>query len=158
MAKGRGNRRRLKYSPQLFVAEDISIASAGTASSDSVYLVSDQTPVSIRFRKCTLSMTAGATATSNWFIIRRVPSGYGVPTSLTVATGVTSFIDAPDILGYAFVKAVGSASTTYEIEMVWLKPTITLYQGDQVVIQGTPSTNSTGNQFSAIMEFGVCYL
>ncbi len=148
----------MKYSPQLFVAEDITIGTANTASSDPLYTMTDTTPVSFRLRRCVVSMTAGATATSNWFVIRRVPAGYAVPTSVTVATGVSSFIDAPDIMAYGFLKATGASTTTYNITLVPTRPTLTLYQGDLVTIQGVPSTTSATNQFSAVCEFGVCYL
>ncbi len=158
MVRRNGQRRnKLKYSPLLYTLEDVTIGTANTSSSDQIYSVTDQTPVSVRFRRAVISMVAGNTATSNWFAIRRVPSGYTAG-NLTIATGSSSFSDVPDVLGYAFLKASGNAVTTYAIDVTWLKPTITLFNGDQIIVQGVPSTTSSGNQFSMFMEYGVCYL
>ncbi len=153
----RNTRTRLKYAPKLFIAEHIGIATADTPSNDVIYTTSDVTPVSFRARRLLISIDAGGTDTNNWFVVRKVPQGYSNP-DFEPATGTASLVDAPDVLGYAFVFCRAGATTTYEIPITWVRPTVTLHPGDNVILQGVPSTSSTGNEFSAFMEFGVCYL
>ena len=141
----------------IFTAEDISTQTANTASSDIVFTNSAQTPITLRLRSAIYDPIAGGQTTSMWVIVRRVPSGYTAPTTITVASGSSTFINSADVLGYSF-QHLGAGGAGESIDFRMVRPTVTLFPGDAIVLQGVVSTTSTNAGFSAALEYDTAVL
>ncbi len=154
----RGSRpQRRRYDPNIYLSEIITVNTANAAVNNTLYTNPDANPVSFRLQKTCFSVNPGDTSTPLWFVIRRVAQGYVAPTTVTVATGTTTFIDQRDVLGYAFIYVITGTNTTYNFDLKMLRPTVTLYEGDFVVIQAVTSVSSAGQGYSVISEFGTSY-
>jgi hypothetical protein len=144
-------RRRNPGTLSIFVAEDIGIATGDTASNDTVYTNSAQSNQTFSLQPAYIDHFGGSTITANFYILRRVPSGYANP-SITPATGLTSFIDTPDVLAYASHKST-SAGAVDPFLWIRVKPTIVLSPGDRILLQAVASSTSTGNSFTTALGF-----
>ncbi len=155
MVKRSRSRRALKRretpTRMVWTGEEIVFQTQDVATVDYIYTNSSSETLRFSLRRGQISVTGGNFTTTAWFIIRRVPSGYNPPTSVTVATGSSTFIDGPDILAYGCTKIAPSAVQT--MDWILLKPNCTLYKGDAVCVQAVPTGNSTDLKFSSMLEY-----
>ncbi len=91
-----------------------------------------------------------------FFILRRLPSGYTAP-AITITSGLTSFIDQRDVLGYCLYQ-YNTVNPIDPVTWTWIRPSIVLYEGDSIVLQAVSNNNSTGLLETQIVEFGSRYL
>ena len=145
-------RRRVPLQRKLCVSEDIPIATVNVLSVDDLVTVSDQQAHAFTLLRGNYSVQTGNTAVTSWLVIRRVPNGYAAPTSVNVVTGSASFIDSPDVLAYGMFRGTPSL-TSDTLNWTIVKRSCILYDGDKVVVQGTPTASSVNNIFSSFIEY-----
>ncbi len=158
----RKNGRRRRYDPNLWVTDNVAIASANTTVSNTIYTNSLATRVSLRFRKMQLNIAHNAlTAVRVFFVLRRVPQGYTAP-SATIATGATVWTDLPDVFGYGYIYMAAVASQTNQFPedytLILTRPTMTLFEGDTVVIQAVPDQSIASLSYTGVAEFDTTVL
>ncbi len=153
-------RRRRRWDPSIFTVENVSLTAADTASNNTILTIGNPAqPYSFRLKECHVQVLSGATAAMNLFCIRRVPQGYSNP-SITVATGTSTLIDTANVIAYGMIlaNAVASSTSEQEVELTILKPTITLFEGDTVIIQAVPNSSSTGQTYSVFGAYSIATL
>ncbi len=136
--------------PNLFIMPDQAITSG--AVDVTLFTNTDPYRVQLSLKACSLvSTSADNAAEPVYAILRRVPSGYANPT-VTLATGLSSFIDQPDVLGYLVLRTRGGVLYPVPEPFRWLNPSKVFYEGDSLILQMvTPSTTA---EASGIFEFG----
>ncbi len=152
------NRPRLSV-PNIVVIEDTALATIDTASTLTIYsppqtTTSLELPSTFRLRSAKYSLLSGATAARVFAIFRRVPAGYTAP-AITVATGVTTFVDVPDVIGYGLINYSGGADPENMVELTILKPNIRVFPGDTIVSQIVPNASSVGLTYTLLAEFNI---
>ncbi len=155
---GRSRRRRNgggRFDPNLFVLDNTSVDTADTVVNTTLFTNSNPYRVLSSFRPSAITIAPGATATTTYVFVRRLPSGYAAP-AITVVTGLTTLVDQPDIVGYGVIRSEAAtlASASFEIEMSWLHPNMVLYEGDSLILQAVVNTSSVSHLISGILEFG----
>ncbi len=158
MGKRKGQRRQgsanARGTPYIFLAEDISIATADTAVNTTVITNSDNKKRTfILPRGPLLSCRNGAIDSNVFFIVRRVPSGYVAPTSVTIASGSATFIDVPNVLVWSLYNYESNQTTALSLRGTMEKRSLILYPGDSIVLQAIPSASSANLLAEAQMEY-----
>ncbi len=157
MARSRRSRsQRPLGTPQLATVEDGSIATADSVSTDTIYTSSTSNsvltkPVMFHLGPTRVSIKYGSTESTVLAIVRKVPQGYTAP-AVTVATGNTTFADIPNVLAYGLVR-VNAGDTMNRIDLRKLRQAVRLDRGDSIVLQTVSNINSTGQVYSALIEF-----
>ncbi len=149
--RGRGRDPR-QWSPQLFIAEGLDIDTADTVTNTTILTQSAHIPVSCKFRSARIGAANGATAAAIFAILRRVPAGYTAP-NITVTTGLTSFVDEPDVMAYGYIQFVQNATGLMSVTLRPVYPDQILYEGDLLVFQMVSGTSSVSLVGSAQVEF-----
>ncbi len=149
--RGRGPVRRKKWAPNIFVGEGLSIATADTASSTTIFTNSEQFPLDIEFKSGKMGAASGGTATAVYAILRRVPQGYSAP-AITPATGTTSFVDEANVLAYGYIQWVPSPLSNMSVALRPVFPRQTLFAGDTLVYQIVAGTTSASLVGSGLVE------
>ncbi len=154
----RNGRMVRKLDPNLFLFEAVALSTADTAVNTTVFTNSEKQRYLWQYRSCRtiLFPSSGGTPTVFW-VLRRVPSGYSAPTAVTVATGLTTWIDQPDVIAYACERPLTSYTAPIEAEFTVLKSTVVLFEGDTVVLQAVINETVNAN-FSGELEFGTAGL
>ncbi len=134
----------------MYTLENIAIATADSATTTNMVTTSEKTPTRIRLTSVLLEVSGGSVACIAVFVIRRVPSGYSAP-AITVATGLTTFVDQPDVLAYGFCSFVNGTVDPDPVLIHYLRPSMTFYEGDVLAIQGTTNINSTALAFNGVV-------
>ncbi len=156
---GRSRRsRQPRYDPNFWVSEVLPITVADTPDNRTLYTNPDATPVSFRMQRSMISVNAGAASSCCLFVVRRVPQGFTAPTTITISTGTAPFVDAPDVIGYQVIYITTGTNTLFQFPFIPLHPTITLYEGDSVVLQAVTNSASAGQGYTSLIEYGTRYL
>ncbi len=149
--RGRNNRRGTPY---IAVVEDVSIATADTAANTTVANNADNKKRIFHLpRGPTVSVTNGSADSSVFFILRRVPSGYTVPSAVTISSGNASFTDVPNVLAWALYRYESGQTTALDVRMTVLRSVVNLFPGDLIVLQAVPNTSSAGLVATAQAEY-----
>ncbi len=156
MKNQRKRTRNSRLDPNLFVLEDLAIDTADTVVNTTILTNSLPTRMSIHMRGVQLTACKGSTAARVFWVLRRLPSGYTAP-NVTISTGLTDFVDQPNILGFGF-RAYLTTDTIGFAEWQWIHKNATLYEGDSLVLQCVPNTSSTNLIETGQLEFGSRFL
>ncbi len=152
----RNNNQRPRWDPTLYCIENLALATADTPSNNTILTItSPSQPYLFRLTDFHASILSGANAALNLFVVRRVPSGYTAPTSVTIATGGSTFIDTIDVIAYGMILSTAGSTSEQEVVMTYLRRTITLYQGDSVVVQAVPNVACVGQTYSVFGSYSV---
>ncbi len=151
-SQNRNFSRRRRRDPNIYTLEAISIATADSATTTNLVTTSEKSPTLITLRSALLEVSGGATTAQTFFVIRRVPSGYSAP-AITVTSGLTTFVDQPDVLAYGFCSYITTTVDPDPVLVRMLRPTMLFYEGDVLTIQATSNTNSTGLVYNGVIEW-----
>ena len=160
----RSNRRnrnpRRRETPSFDILEDVSIATADTASNNTVYNPQVGTgtleaPGFFHLRGATWSVNNSSTntATRVLCIIRKVPNGYAFP-SITVASGVTA-IAGSDVLAFGLINT--TALATNEVpsqELTIVRPRVRVDTGDTIACQIVSNVSSASQTAFVAIYYG----
>ncbi len=151
----RGSRRgrRLSLDPNINLIEDTSISTADTAVNTTLYTSADKTLTTARLRSLQLACRGGAASTLVYFVIRRVPYGYSAP-SITVSTSGSALIDQPNVMAVGFLNFITGNLDPQEATFQYLRPQMTFYEADTMVLQVVPNISSSSLVFGGLVEFG----
>jgi hypothetical protein len=143
--------------PNLWTSAQVNLTTSAVA--QTVYTNSTagtQLPSVVTIKSAEVALNPASTAGGYcYWILRRLPSGYSAP-AITVASGLTSFVDQPDIFGVAVcVNSVASATTpdiTTDVDFFWLRKRMVFYPGDTLILQAIEQNNSA-SFYEAIVLF-----
>ncbi len=158
MGKRRNQRRsgsvQARGSPYLFLAENIAIVNADVAVNTTVITNSDNKKrIFILPRGPIFACRNGGSDSNVFFIVRRVPSGYTAPTSVTIASGSATFVDVPNVLAWMLYSFDQAQTTALSLRATIEKRSVTLFPGDSIVLQIIPNSNSTLLEAESQMEY-----
>ncbi len=156
---GKRSKRNGRYAggtPQLATIEDTALATADAAVTNTLYTSSTSNssltkPVRFTLGPVRVAMKYGSTETTVFAVVRKLPQGYSNP-SIAIVDGNTSFVDVPNILAYGVIR-VGSTDTMNRLDLRRLRNTVTLNRGDAIILQVVSNVSSTGQAYSALIEF-----
>ena len=147
--------------PIIQIVEDVSLTAADTASNTTIYnpplgTTSFEAPSLFIVKACRVAFFNGSgTSYRALAVLRKVPNGYSFP-AITVTSGLTTFGDFPNVLGYGLVN-VGVQGTLPDpmtrIDMEFLKTSIVVAPGDTIALQVVINTATTTNTYSAELEY-----
>ncbi len=146
-----------RLDPNIYILEDASVAVIDTAVNSTLVTNDKPSRLLIRMKGATLQVNNGTTNARVFWVLRRLPSGYTAP-AITVGSGTASFVDQPDVLGYGFKSYQTTDASSIPARWVWLKPSIVLYEGDQLLLQAVTNTTSPNLIESGVIEWGSKYL
>ncbi len=146
--------------PELVICH--SIDTSGSSSVHMQLLTNpDIVPRSVKCKQLKIQTRPGDTARVNFYVLRRVPSGYS-PIALTIpasnSVGNLDLEDSPNVLGYLVIRDVTNATATVaapEQHLLWRKKRTILYEGDSIILTAIGSTTSTSASMNAFGCFEV---
>ncbi len=158
------NKRRLsrRSFPILHISEDTALATADTVANVTLYnppLATTELELTSTFhlRSARVTIVPGATSTRVLAIIRKVPQGYSFPT-ITVATGISTFIDFDNILAYGVISVTGTIGDPMaRIDLRTLKRSIKINPGDTVGLQVVTNVSSANQTFLSECEYNISF-
>ncbi len=140
--------------PNIQVIESLAVDTADTVVNTTVYTSADKTLTTFRVRSMQIAATGGASDALLYFVLRKVPSGYTAP-SVTISTSGSVFVDMPNVLAVGFINfKTGLVDNTFEPVWEYIRPQITCFEADTIVLQATTNTTSSGLKVSGLIEFG----
>ncbi len=158
MGKRRNQQRsssvQARGTPYLFLAENIAIVNADVAVNTTVITNSDNKKrIFILPRGPLCACRNGGSDSNVFFIVRRVPSGYAAPTSVTITSGSATFIDVPNVLSWVLYSFDQAQTTALTLRGNVERRSVTLFPGDSIVLQIIPNSNSTLLEAESQMEY-----
>ncbi len=151
----RGRRRaRVTWSPHIFTMEGLAPVTADTAVNTTIYSNGETENFHYRAKSMNLTVTAGASTTSTYWILRKIPAGYTAP-SATITTGETSFTDEAGVLGWGHARSFSTNTAQIRMSQSWRRKVVVCAPGDSIVLQLVSNASSASLSVDGIHEFGL---